>query len=113
MKGWIRLGIVLSFFWVAGWSFFAFMEFMAILPGQCPQFTGGYLESVDLYFFSCNIFSDIPKNYWGVHLIHWNEQVIEFDLRRFVFIAFLPVALFWIIAILIFYSWKWVAIGFK
>ena len=113
MKGWFRLGIVLSFFWVAGWSSFALLDFMAILPFQCTQFARDEFISVELYFFSCNHFSDIPSNYWGDYLIHWNDQIIEFDLRRFIFIVFLPVVLCWVIASAVFYSWKWVAMGFK
>lgn len=114
MRGWLRLGVVLSVFWIAGVLAFALYEFLSILPGECIRSEkGGASPSVDLFFFSCNMFSDLIPNSWGQHLISSGNQLIEFDTRRFVFLVAGPVVLSWVIAIGVVTSWRWIARGFK
>jgi len=114
MKGWIRFGVVLSGFWIAGVLAFAIFEFLTILPGQCIKAEeGGASPSVDLFFFSCNMFSHLPTNSWGQYLISWGNQLIEFKTRRFVFLLSAPVGFSWLIAIAVVKGWRWVARGFK
>ena len=114
MKGWIRLGVVLSGFWIAGVLIFAIAEFLSILPGECIKAEkGGASPSVELFFFSCSIFSDLMPNSWGHHLISWGNQLIEFNTRRFIFILFGPVFFSWPVTITVAKAWRWVTRGFK
>lgn len=117
MKGWGRLGIVLSGFWIAGVIIYSISEFISILPGECVNSEGEGIPisaSIELFFFSCNPFSDIASfNSWGLYFIHWGNQLIEFNTRRFVFVLLLPVGSLWSIAIAVVWAWRWVARGFK
>lgn len=67
--------------------------------------------SVDLVFYSCNMFTDIPNQWWGVSVFHWGDQIIEFHTRRFVFLSFGLVAAFWMIGVAGAKSWRWIVAG--
>src|ERR1700693_287349 len=97
----IRIAIVVSCFWIAGVFTWAGIEFLSILPGQCivdgkpmPEYL-----TVDSFFYSCNMFTDllIHTQWWGFSVLHWNNQIIALNPRRFVFLLLGPLAAYWVI----------------
>ena len=104
MKGWIRLGIVLSGFWIAGVLVFVVAEFIARHPEACVK-AETFLDTKE-FFFSCNRFADLVPD-------SWNRFLLEFNTKRFLLVWLGPVVLSWLLAVVVFQSWRWVARGFR
>ena len=98
MKGWIRLGLVLSGFWIVGACAFAFVTFLLRDPGMCHS-ASAFLDAPDAVldvFFRCNSFADL-----------------EFRLKFFLLLMFAPVLIGWVLAVVLFHSIRWIVKGFK
>jgi hypothetical protein len=104
MKGWIRLGLVLSGFWIVGVFAVAFVEFLLRDPGVCRS-ANTYLDAVEL-FFRCNSFADLVPSFV-------DRFFLEFRLKFFLLIVSAPVLIGWIVAVVLFHSIRWIVRGFK
>ena len=114
MKGWIRIGVVLSAFWMAGVLVFAIAEFLMIPAGSCVKAENGWESpSIQMFFFQCSMFSDLRSISSGDYLITWGRQLVEFHAKRFLFLLIAPIGSSWLIAITVFWAWRWVVRGFK
>jgi hypothetical protein len=125
MKGWIRIGIVLSAFWLVGVLLFAVADFLSIPSSSClflydpsePSQAGEkYLNissSIKTSFFSCNVYSQFISNSWERYFISLNHQIIEFNTKHFISLLLIPVVALWLVAIAFVKSLRWVKNGFN
>ncbi len=84
MKGWVRLSIVLSGFWMAGVLFFVVAEFITRHPEACVK-AETFLDAKE-FFFSCNKFANLVPNFW-------NRFLLELNAKRFLLVWLGPVVL--------------------
>ncbi len=103
MKGWIRLGIVLSGFWMTAVVLIAAGEFAVRDPEACKN-AEAFLHVTE-FFFSCNPFADLVPGWW-------NRFMLEFSFKRFLLVGLGPVVVFWVLGAAVYKSWRWVAQGF-
>ena len=125
MKGWIRLGLVLSVFWLVGVLFFSISEFFNIPSSSCIFIIDPYLknsagenylsvsESLKTSLFSCNVYSQLISNSWQRYFILIDSQIVEFNIKHFAFLLFIPLAIFWVTAVSLAKSIHWIINGFK
>ena len=125
MKGWIRLGLVLSAFWVAGVVFFTAWQFFSIPSSNCIFIIDPYQSSqagekymnisapLKTSLFSCNVYSQFISNSWQRYFISVGGQIIEFDIKHFLFLLFIPLAFSWAVMVSLVKSMRWVKNGFK
>lgn len=104
IKGWIRLGIVLSSFWIAGVLVAVAVEFVLRHPEACVK-ADVFLDTKE-FFFSCNMFADLVPN-------SWDRFLLEFNTKRFLLVLLGPVLAAWSTAVVVLQSWRWVTRGFK
>lgn len=104
MKGWLRLGIVASAFWVVGVCTVAIAEFILRDPNTCKS-AEAFLDAAEI-FFTCNRFADVVPS-------TIDRVFRELRTTYFVLVAFGPVIVGWILAVTFFFSGRWVIRGFK
>lgn len=126
MKGWIRLGLVLSAFWVVGVIFFTAWQFFTVFsssncififdpyqPSQVGEKYKSISAPLENSLFSCNIYSQFISNSWKRYFISVGAQIIEFDIKHFMLLLFTPLVLSWGTAVSLIKSMRWVVNGFK
>lgn len=113
----VRLVIVLSAIWVAAVLAYLAWEYFNISPRQCIFTLGKFSEEtgfggpVKRFFISCNVFSDIPTQWWGTATFRHGKQVIELSTFRLVFTTAPPIAAIWFVFAVCPALWRWVASG--
>jgi hypothetical protein len=129
MRGWIRLGLLLSALWVVGVLVFTISEFLNIPSTACnfyhPENLGGAsppaepieLERIQTYLFSCSIFTDFDYpnllHAWKSYVISIDTQLIEFNIFHLFILLFIPLVSAWVAVVSLVKSIRWVKNGFK
>lgn len=116
MKGWIRLGTIMSILWAAAVVVFSAIEFMSIPIDHCVKSAEGIpSQSIKLFFFWCDAYSDILANSrtWSYFPIRWDNQLVLFNTSRFLMVLLAPIGVSWLVSIAGYKAFRWVARGFK
>ena len=104
MKGWIRLGIVVSAFWIGGTCVFAIAEFLLRDLATCRSLEA-FLDATEI-FFRCNkIDNHVPGAI--------DRFFLDFRPTFFLVVALAPIASGWALAAVLVHSIRWVIRGFK
>jgi hypothetical protein len=104
MKGWLRLGVVVSCIWLAAVCIWAIVEFAGRNPDAC-RLADAFLDAREI-FFDCNGFADLVPG-------AIDRFLLEFRAARFATVALGPVVVAWTVATVLVVSGKWVIRGFK
>lgn len=113
----VRLAIVLSTLWVAAVAGFLVWEYMTISVDQCVFPPDkllrelGFDPSVQKFFLSCNVFSDIPTHWWGTITFWHGKQVFQLSTFRLMSTTTLPIIAIWFVLAICPALWRWVANG--
>lgn len=104
MKDWVRLGLVVSGFWIGGTCIFVIVEFLLRDPATCRS-AGASLEATGV-FFHCHSFADLVPG-------AIDRFLLEFRPDYFLAVALVPVVFGWAIAQKLIKTVRWVVQAFK
>ena len=104
MKGWVRLGLVVTGFWIGGTCIFAIVEFLLRDPATCRSASAS-LEATG-FFFRCHKLADLVPG-------AIDRFLLEFRPDYFLIVAFAPVVFGWAIAVKLIKAVRSVVQAFK